>query len=488
MHSHSYQNILFEKSRIIALITHILPFESSVELAIAIRPSFTEPIQKWVVYYRKYRTFAFINEWKQVKYEEIVKKPIVVSGLSPNCDYECFIELITRTGNRVKTPKRLFRTGSPIGTIVNYHHPKDRTYDFSGRFTCSPSIVKLPSGRLLVSNDYYKRNGGQNLTKIFYSDDEGASFHHLCDLYPCFWGKLFLHRNDLYMLATSTEYGDLIISKSIDEGASFSEPVVIMKGGDAIKGGPHKAPMPILHAKGRLWTAIDYGSWTRGGHDSCMASIADDADLMDPDNWIISKPLKYNPKWKGTVQGTGKFSGLEGNAVRSRENQILNILRYNTAGGTPNYGKILVLIVDESDLRNPLIFHQIVDCPGNMSKFSVLYDTSTDGYLSLVNRVDSSNIRQRNIVSLIYSKDLSNWVVINDILRIVGDAKKVAAQYIDFILDENKIRFVSRTAINDADNFHNANYISYHEIVNYQDLIKKRLNMQKKDRKKDVVN
>ncbi len=150
-----------------------------------------------------------------------------------------------------------------------------------------------------------------------------------------------------------------------------------------------------------------------------------------------------------------------------------NILRYNTAGGTPNYGKILVLKVDETDLRNPLKFHEIVDCPGNMSKFTMIYDSNTDTYISLVNRVDSPNIRQRNIVSLIFSKDLKKWVIVKDVLRIPGDQKKVAAQYIDFIIDGSKIRFVSRTAINEADNFHNANYITYHEIENYKELIKK---------------
>jgi hypothetical protein len=229
--------------------------------------------------------------------------------------------------------------------------------------------------------------------------------------------------------------------------------------------------MPILRAKGRLWTAIDFGSWARGGHDSCMASIDERADLMDPGNWIISKPLKYNPNWKGAVQGIGKFSGLEGNAVLSRENQILNILRYNTQGGTPNYGKILILRVDESDLKNPLEFHDIVDCPGNMSKFTILFDQKTDHYISLVNKVESENIKQRNIVSLIISKDLKKWKIIKDIIRIPGDSKKVAAQYIDFIIDGTKIRFVSRTAINNADNFHNANYITYHEIDDYADLI-----------------
>ena len=409
--------------------------------------------------------------WNKKRIDNYNMNRFFFDDLQPNSDYRCYLEIHLDTGETIKTPFRLFRTGTSIGTIVNYHHPKDRIYDFSGLYTCSPSIVKLPSGRILVSNDYYKRNGGQNLTTVFYSDDEGASFHHSCDLFPCFWGKLFVYRNALYMLGTSTEYGDLIISKSTDEGSSFGDPVVLMKGGNAITGGPHKAPMPILKAKGRLWTSIDYGSWIRGGHDSCMASIDENADLLNPDNWIISEPLKYNPNWKGAVQGTGRFSGLEGNAVLSRDNQILNILRYNTQGGIPNYGKILVLRVDESDLKSPLIFHEIVDCLGNMSKFTILFDSKSDRYLSLVNKVETENIKQRNIVSLIASKDLWKWNLIKDIIRIPGDTKKVAAQYIDFLIDGTKIKFVSRTAINNANNYHNANYITYHEIEDYADLI-----------------
>lgn len=470
----SYPDILFSRDpKLQTAITRLAPDEDKVEIDFCRRDGTSEKILQIEVKYREIYRFFRWKHASQYQKKTFSSKPIILTQLRPNQDYECVLLIKTAQGQLLRTPSRLFRTGKPIGTVVNYIHPDDQIYDFSGRYTCSPSIVKLPSGRILISHDVYKRGGGQNLTKIFYSDDDGRTFAHLTDLFPCFWGKLFWHRGALYMIATSTEYGALLISKSEDEGVNFLNPTELMPAGNSLKGGPHKAPMPVIEAKGRLWTGIDHGSWTRGGHASCIASVPVDADLLNAENWTISKPLPYDPNWKGTVQGTARNGLLEGNAVQSKNCEIFNILRYNTMGAIPNYGKAIILKVDENDLRKPLIFHKVIDFPGNMSKFTILYDQKSDLYVSLVNRVEETNVKQRNILTLIYSKDLYHWIIAQDIIRIPGNSHKVAAQYIDFIIDSNKIRIASRTAMNNANNFHNANYLTYHEIPNFREMISK---------------
>ena len=165
--------------------------------------------------------------------------------LTPFEDY-CFRVTCAAGESRL----RLARTGDRDGTdgvTVNYLHPKDDAYAFSGRYLCSPSIVRHPEGHLLASMDVFEGDAPQNLTLIFRSDDDGKTWHHVCELFPCFWGKLFVHRGRLYMTACSTEYGDLLLGVSDDGGNSFSSPVVLMRGAcHSRHNGIHKNPQPVV--------------------------------------------------------------------------------------------------------------------------------------------------------------------------------------------------------------------------------------------------
>ena len=133
------------------------------------------------------------DEWQEIPAEN---SPVRVTGLQDDTDYEI---MIRRNGTGETTLIRLLRTGDPIGTVINYLHPEDTVYAFSGHCLCSPSIVKLPSGRLIVSNDIYAAQQAQNLTLLFESCDNGETWQYLTELYPCFWGKLFLHKGRLVL-------------------------------------------------------------------------------------------------------------------------------------------------------------------------------------------------------------------------------------------------------------------------------------------------
>ena len=124
--------------------------------------------------------------------------------------------------NGKKSRVRLARTGEAVGVVVNYLHPDDRYYGFSGHCLCSPSLVRHPDGFLLSSMDVFEHDGGQCLTLIFRSDDDGQTWHYVSELYPAFWGKMFIHKGELYMTACSTEYADLLIGKSTDGGKTWT--------------------------------------------------------------------------------------------------------------------------------------------------------------------------------------------------------------------------------------------------------------------------
>lgn len=391
---------------------------------------------------------------------------IVIDGLQENVDYQFYIE-----NNVNKSKIRLFRTGYVPGKIVNYLHPKDNYYKFSGQYLCSPSIIKLNDGTLLASMDLFEGSAPQNLSLIFRSEDNGESWIHLTELFPCFWGKLFTHKNDVYMLSMSTEYGDVLIGKSSDGGKSFTTPTVIARGSCLNKAaGFHKAPMPVINHNGRLWTAIDYGAWAIGGHASSILSIDENDDLLCAENWSYTHPVQYNPDWEGAV--TGKSAGcLEGNAVVTPEGDIVNMLRYQTNGCEPSYGKSVLLKVDVNDVEAPLTLHKIIDFQGNLSKFDIVYDDVSKHYLSII--TGNKDHQGRNILSFAASKNLYDWETVCTLIDYTNsDPKMVGFQYISFLINGNDILYLSRTALNEPHNFHDANYITFHKIINFRSLLK----------------
>lgn len=399
-----------------------------------------------------------------------------VENLINGIDYAITVSAVRNGIEVARSRTRLFRTGPIPGTVIAYLHPQDFTFISSGRFIGSPSIVRLPNGRILASHDIFERRGGQNITHIYASDDDGKSWFFLSELIPCFWGTLFLHDGILYMLCISTEYGDLQVYRSIDLGKTFEGPFVIMKGeGRWDKPGPHKAPVPIVRYKGRLWTAIEYGCWRQGYHDTGIISIAEDTDLCNPNNWVLSPFVSYDPKWPGVIRG-GKPSVLEGNVVITPEGELVNILRYETIGGEPEYGKVIIMHIDDEHPDAPQTFKACIDFPGNLSKFAIRKDEVTGNYLALLNRAGKLWYRRRNILSLAISKDLINWKVVRDLINYEDKdwpegSYQVGFQYPDFFIEGDNLYYVSRTALNGAHDYHDANYMTFHKIENFRELL-----------------
>ncbi len=392
-----------------------------------------------------------------------------VTALLENRDYECLV-----CAGAQQSRLRLVRTGlCPGDSVVNYLHPDDRVYSFSGQFLCSPSILRHPEGYLLASMDVYKGNAPQNLTLIYRSDDNGKTWSYVTDLFPCFWGKMFMHRGELYMLATSTEYGDLLIGRSSDGGKTWGMPTVLLRGsGRSNVAGVHKNPQKLLPYQGRLWTSLEWGCWARGGHSIMCASVDENADLLDAQNWAFSHPVPYDSAWEGTAKGRSGGC-LEGCMTVAPDGTLYNVLRYEIGTCTPSFGKAVLVRPDPADPEAPVAFAKVIDFPGNHAKFEIHFDEESRRYLSVVSYLDAEHPKGRNLLSLIASRDMEHWELVTHLFdyRHMPE-NQVGLQYVNFLIEGEDLLLLCRTAFNGAANFHDANYSTFTRVPHFRNLLK----------------
>ncbi len=442
-------------------ICRIVPYENSIHFE-----WLKNNEEKFEIYFR------IRNEGEFTLCGSTEKSAFDITGLTENTDYQFYVK-----SNDKKSRIRLARCGKCVGTVVNYLHPDDEAYSFSGKYLCSPSLIRHPDGYLLASMDLYAGGHPQNLTLIFRSDDDGENWYYVSELMPCFWGKLFIHKGELYMLACSTEYGDLIIGKSQDGGKTFSAPVTLLRGSNGKHGnnGIHKNPQNVVIHKGRIYETLEWGNWNNETfyHAAMVMSCDINDDLLVPENWSFSEPLKYNPDWKGTIKGEATGT-LEGTLCVSPNGELCNIMRYAIRRGEPSYGLVLAYRVNTDDPEAPLEYLHSVKMPCNNAKFMIKYDGESKKYYSIVSRIlDEEHKYSRNLLSFMSSDDLENWTLVCDLIdHRHEDKDKVGFQYVDFEIENDDIIYLCRTAINNAHNFHDSNYSTFHRIKNFRSLWK----------------
>ncbi len=386
-------------------------------------------------------------------------------NLETETDYEFYV-----CSGEKKSRIRLARTGKTVGTVVNYLHPDDEAYSFSGKYLCSPSLVRHPEGFLLASMDVFCGEYPQNLTLIFRSDDNGETWHYVSELMPCFWGKMFIHKGELYMLSCSTEYGDLLIGKSTDGGKTFSAPVTLLRGSNGKNGnsGFHKNPQNVMAWGGRIYETLEWGTWknTEYGHAAMVMSCDVNDDLLVPENWSFTEPVKFDyfvPELEALQK---PVMTIEGTLAVSPEGELLNIMRFGKRNN------VLAYKVNTENPEAPLEFNSLIHFEANFSKFMIKYDAVSKKYYSVATRLyENSSEWARNLLSLMSSADLKNWEVVCDLMDYRHcDCEEIGFQYVDFEFEGDDIIYLCRTAMNNPHNFHDANYSTFHRIKNFRDL------------------
>ncbi len=355
----------------------------------------------------------------------------------------------------------------------------------------SPSILRLPSGDLLATHDYFgpgcprNHQSEEHLSSVYRSSDEGRTWVNVTHIANAYWSSLFEHRGGVYLLGCSQQYGSIVIRRSEDGGNTWTHPTgedngIIARGG--VYHDPpnyHCAPVPVLKARGRLWRGFEdctpcvWGS----GFQSLVISAAEDADLLNASSWRMSNKLPYNPAWTPAEWGRVDLPGwLEGNCVEAPDGSLLNILRFNSP---PLVDKAAVVQILDEGRR--LLFDPetgFIDFPGGNTKFTIRRDPQTGRYLTLSNNnTDPSRPGQRNVLSLHVSDDLRHWehrlTLLEDDLPIPWEdsVRLTGFQYVDWQFDGEDLIYMVRCAYDGSHNFHDANRMTFHEIQGFRTLL-----------------
>jgi hypothetical protein len=362
---------------------------------------------------------------------------------------------------------------SQVPGVVIHHSPAS-----SGIYVGSPGLAILPSGEYLAKCDEYGPRSSEHsraVTHVFHSTNRGQSWRHLAQVNGIYWASLFVHRNTAYIMGTSRYHGDAVIIHSTDGGRTWSTPQDAESGILLTGAKYHCAPVPVVVHGGRIWRAMEdaMGPDGWGGHfRAFMMSAPADADLLRADSWVCSNRLARGSGWLG-----GQFNGwLEGNAVETPDDQIVNILRVDYQ---PQGGKAAVVHLSGDGATatfDPA--SDFIDFPGGCKKFTIRRDRKTGSYWALSNYVpprhrSGNPERTRNTLALVHSDNLRDWSV-RCIVLYHPDPHRHGFQYVDWLVDGDDVIAASRTAYDDglggAHNQHDANYITFHRLRNFREL------------------
>jgi hypothetical protein len=348
----------------------------------------------------------------------------------------------------------------------------------SGLYIGSPSLAILTNGHYVASHDFFGPKSAEfkaARTAVFRSVDRGQTWQPQAVIEGAFWSTLFVHRGALHLLGTDRHHGNVVIRRSVDEGATWTQPTNAATGLLRDTGEHHCAPMPVIEHNGRLWRAMEWrnppvawGINYRAG----MLSVPVDADLLRAANWTFSEFLPSQRTWNGGDMG----AWLEGNAVVTPAGQMVDMLRVQTRSPAEKAAIVGVGPDGKTTTFDPLT--GFVDFPGGGKKFTIRHDAQSGQYWSLATVVPERHRAEnpggiRNTLALTCSPDLTNWTV-RTLLLHHPDTARHGFQYVDWLFEGDDLIAACRTAHDDeqggAHNYHDANYLTFHRWANFRKL------------------
>lgn len=405
-----------------------------------------------------------------------------------------------------------------------------RSEDPKNIFCYSPGIAICDNGRLVVTLDL-GGSGVANLTgskgsraentrfgkgKIFTSDDNGNTWVYRID-YPFWHARPFVVGNSLYILGQS---GDLMIMKSNNNGATWSDPEALTSGQKW-----HGAPCNVHYANEHVYLAmdkrekLDVEGWNVSGLAPILLRANINSDLLNKSNWAFSDPIVFReavetakinyigipffttPDKSPVELSPNRFCSpigwLEPNVVQFKdpshyfyqgENTFHLFLRAHT--GSAGFAAIVKVTEDNDRIMHTSLENapsgkslSLIPMPGGHLKFHILYDEVSKLFWLISNQSTDSMTRvehlgperfnlpnnERNRLQLNFSKNCVDWCFAG--ILACGEQEKEARNYASMIINGNDINFVCRSGDQDAFDAQYTNLITFHTIKDFRNLV-----------------
>ena len=394
------------------------------------------------------------------------------------------ITLFSQGQPMIANEKIIYRSPDPANI---YLYTPALLEGFNGRFVAAvdlggPGTDKL-TGPKSDLGDY--KTGNQ--IRVLLSDDRGNTWRETSARIPMMHEILFKAGKALYMIGHS---GRLLITKSLDNGETWSEPAVLFP-----ERRWHQSCGTVDHRDGKVY--LVYEKWIYEGHQwpgvaPVLLAAEEDKDLTVAANWTFSKPFNPDPIMVAAAPsgipalptdfqpGHPAPGILETSVLRiydpkhpffdPNDKTVILLMRAHT--GFSDIGAILKGVenpdgsLEISQIQNRFgnkLFY--IHIPGANIKFHLAYDDVTKLYWMVHSQIDG-RVAERRRLALSFSKDLLTWTFAG--LIAVGPSNNGARHYATCMISGDDLFVLSRSGDEHAKNAHDNNLTTFHRVADFR--------------------
>jgi len=414
--------------------------------------------------------------------------------------------------------------GGPIRPLAQNHIVFDASPDPKNIPLYTPSILRLPSGRLVGASEragQWQKLGNPN-ARIQTSDDGGKTWT-LRATARMTHGRLFQAGKSVYYLGHAN---DLQVMRSDDDGLTWTQPARLTQGQEW-----HASATNTWHANGNVYlvmervTSKDIKQFYAGLLAPVLMRAKETDDLTKPESWTYASELVFAdiipgyrqndlqmdyfgvPFFKQTYPDTNwlapkrpmpPMGWLEANVVQITDpahywydptGHTFYVFMRSHTGGTGYAALAKVVEKPDGTMTTSLVEAPsgkkmlFLPFPGGHMRFHIVYDPQDKLYWMLGTQATDSMVRpeamdpkrfdlpnnERQRLVLYFSKNMVDWCFAG--LVAVGPLYNGSRHYASMDIDGNDLVILSRSGDENAKSAHNGNFITFHRIKNFRELV-----------------